>query len=310
MEDLLRFPPVSVKSLSVVLLGLPVVSGVTSANHDGSVTLSQSVITSTGPLTGLGQGFSSREVSLSIDMSQDLGTYGSLTLMAQTTNFPSTLQGGAFAFLTSLSDGTNEYINLSGACGSSGAYSCAGSSCSVNTSCKPSWPSAYLTRDNWEQHQGYSNSAVNYPSVNTFPNCNWTGGTNGSQTDPSCAFVQNFFSSGKLRYGVTYTAKYVLITDSYASLSGYTAGLKVTAVKKTSSHGSVGGAVDLNLILVGTTNVQASRTAKGQQNLNTLVSNLASYFGQSNLNLKLGTIKSIEWPCESGGDQYSKCHSF
>jgi len=287
----------------------PSVTGLSANNHDSNVVLSQTVYQKTGAVTGLAQGTSSREISFTIDMSQDLGAYGSLTLMAQVAKYPSGLQGSAFAFLTSLNDGTNEYVNLSSACGSSGFYQCSNGSCSINTSCAPSWPSAFLNRNQYEQYQGDAISAANYPSVNIFPTCNWSGGTNGSTTNPSCAFNQTFFPSGysppRLRYGVNYTAKYVLVADSYSTLSGYQAGINLTVVKKTSNHGSVGGTVDFNVVLVGNTNVQASRTAKGQQNLNTLVSNLMTFYGQSNSSIKFGTVRAVEWPCQTGGDQYS-----
>ena len=48
-------------------------------------------------------------------MTDDLGPYGSLTLEASVSGIPDVLGGdeaGAYAFLVSLNDGTNEYINL------------------------------------------------------------------------------------------------------------------------------------------------------------------------------------------------------
>jgi hypothetical protein len=292
---------------------VPKVSGAGSGNHDASVSISQSVINSTGLITGLSQAApASREVSVTIDMNQDLGETGSLTLMAQVTNFPSGLVGGAFAYLVSLSDGTNEYINLARAgaaddCAGKGYYTCSSTQCSVNSACKINWPSAYQNRDSWELHQGYSSSAIDYPSINIFPTCNWTGGSNQSSTSPGCAFNSTFFPAGttRLRYGVNYTAKYVLLSDSYASLNGYTADFKVTVVKKTSTASPLRGALDINYILVGNKNIQASRTTKGQRNLNTLTTAFAQYLGQSNPNIKLGNVQAIEWPCDTGGDQYA-----
>jgi hypothetical protein len=36
-----------------------------------------------------------------------------------------------------------------------------------------------------------------------------------------------------------------------------------------------------------------------------MLSNLVTFYGQANSNIKLGTIKAIEWPCETGGDPYA-----
>ncbi len=294
---------------------VPQVSGVTPSNHDSSVTLSESVVQTSGPITGLAQAApSSREVQVTIDMTQDLGASGSLTLIGQVTQYPSSLSGNAFAYLVSLNDGTNEYINLTrsgsgGDCAASGYYTCSGGTCTANSSCSVTWPSAYFNRTHWEERQGISNSAINLPSINVFPTCNWSGGSGQSVSDPTCAFNSNFFPGGispaRLRYGVNYTARYLLLADRYASLSGQTANLKITAIKKTSTRTSPGGAFDINLILVGSNNIKASRTAKGQQNLNTLAAQISDYYSQASTNLKLGAVHAIEWPCDSGGDQYS-----
>jgi hypothetical protein len=297
---------------------IPQVPGVSSSNHDSTVSLINSEVQTTGPVIGLAQGVSgSNEISVSIDMMQDLGPSGSLTLTAQVTNYPSNLSGSAFAYLVSLSDGTSELINLTRSggndCAGKGFYVCTNGLCSVNSNCTINWPSAFFDRNHWEQHQGYSTSAENYPSVNVFPTCNWAGGSGQNVTNPSCAFNTNFFpgsypSGGtqpRLRFGVNYTAKYVLVADSYSTLTGRTAGLKVTIVKKTNPNITPAGAVDLNLILVGTANITASRTAKGQQNLNTLVSAIADYYSQSSSNVKLGTVRGIEWGCEQNGDDFA-----
>jgi hypothetical protein len=294
---------------------VPQVSNASPSNHNGSMTLSQTEIQAFGPITGLAQPApESREISVTIDMSQDLGPTGSLTLMAQVVSLPPFFNANVFAYLTSLSDGTNEYVNLAragtgGDCAASGYYVCPGTVCTSNPNCKINWPSAYTDREHWEQHQGYASSAENLPSINTFPTCNWTGGSGQSATDPSCAFNTQFFPTGitpnRLRYGVNYTAKYVLISDSHAVVNGRNAGMKVTVLKKANPNTAIGGAVDVNFILVGTKNVNASRTAKGQQNLNTAVTAVADYYAQSNSNIKLGTVRGVEWPCDSGGDQYA-----
>jgi hypothetical protein len=293
-----------------------------SSNHDGSATVSRSTLSQAGvPLTGLEQPApATREVTFTIDMSSDLGPYGSLTLEAKVKNFPSGLYGNAYPVLVSLSDGTNEYINMersgaAGDCASSGYYTCSGGYCSANSGCTVQWPSAYHNRTEWEQHQvtlptSDSDASQPYPSVNTFPTCNWTGGNAPPDSSrPECAFNSTFFpptgpgyATPRLRYGGSYTAKYVLLANSYRSINGYTADIEVTVVKKTDQ--SAGGAIDLNVILVGTKNVQASRTTKGQANLNTLFNKVYSYYNQAGTDVKLGAINAIEFPCDQCGDYY------
>jgi hypothetical protein len=300
---------------------VPDVPGVSPSHHDSSVTISQSTLTQNGLITGLSQPATfGREIPVTIDMSDDLGKYGSLTLVAQVSNYPSNLQGSAFAYLVSLSDGTNDYVNLKrtgtgGDCAASGFYTCSGGSCSVNPSCTVNSVSAYVGRDHWEQRQGYSNSAANYPSVNTFPTCNWTTNGSGVSYSPACAFNSTFFPTSsdpvtdppRLKHGpgVTYTARYVLLADRYSSLSNYSATLNVTVIKKVSSRTSVGGALDINFILVGQNNIKASRTIKGKQNLNTLAYSVANYYSQSNMNIKVGAVNVFDWPCSTYGDDYS-----
>jgi hypothetical protein len=295
---------------------VPAVPGVTPANHDPAVTLSQTVLTATGPVVPLGQAVpASKEIEVIIDMTTDLGQYGSLTLMAQTENFPKSLEGDAFAYLVSLHDGVNELVNLSRAgsgddCAAKGYYTCSsGGICSINHSCAINSPSAFFNRANWEQHQGAGNSAIKNPSINIFPTCNWEGGSTGSDSSPACGFNSTFFpvsTPKRLRYGTTYTARYALLSDSYASFSGnYTSGLKVTVIKKTSDRITPGGATDINLILVGNSNINASRTAKGQQNLNTLIKDVAEHFKQAGTEVRIGNINAIEWPCSTGGETYA-----
>lgn len=279
----------------------PSVTGASSANHDTNTSISTTTLTATGPLTGLGQAAgSSQEISISIDMSTDLGANGSLSLVAETTNFPGGLQGGAYPILVYLSDGTNDLVNLTrsgsgGDCAQSGYFTCSGGSCSTNSSCTVQSPSAFASRTHWQQFQI---PAFGNASSNTFPTCNWASGT------PACAFNSTFFSGGKLRSGVTYTAKYVLLTDSYASVTGYTAGLRVNVIKKRDTSavaGSNNGAVDLNVILVGSTNIAASRTTKGQTNLNELMNHVYTHFNQSGTGIKLGTVRAFDVAtCDSG----------
>ncbi|MGZ6309304.1 MAG: M43 family zinc metalloprotease [Bdellovibrionota bacterium] len=230
--------------------------------------------------------------TVSIVMDQDLGTSGSLTLDADVTGFPGALQGGAYPMLVSLSDGTNELVNNTNAV-TSGAFSC-GSQCTPHA---PSAPSAFLSGSSWEDHQM---SAFGHTSRNTFPTCNWATGS------PACAFNSTFFSSGKMRFGTNYTAKYLIMADSYSYVPTglYTAGVNVTAIRKIDSNAG-SGAIDVNVIIVGSDNIQASRTAAGQANLDAIFGNVHTLLSQSGVNIKLGNVTASEWDCASGGDTYA-----
>ena len=111
--------------------------------------------------------------------------------------------------------------------------------------------------------------------------------------------------AARLRYGVTYTAKYVLLA-SYVSFSGGGpgAGVKVTAVKK-SSASTATGAIDVNVVIVGTKNITASRTAAGQRNLDTLFQGVENYYEQANTGLHLGSVQAVEWDCDHDGDAFA-----
>ncbi len=288
---------------------VPNVQGAGGANHDSAVTISNSTQSLSGvPLIGVAQGWQGNETDVTIDMSQDLGAGGSLTLVATPTGFPSSaLSGGAYPLLTYLSDGTNEYINLAranagGDCSASGLYTCSGNSCSLNSACTiaSGQPSAFFDLTHWHQHQITSSTFGSFTSTNTFPTCSWTGGVNvggaDSNKDNACAFTSTYFSGGKLRSGVSYTAKYVLMADSYTTLSSRTAGISVKVIKKTKAAATVGGgAIDVNVIFVGRSVSQASRNAKGKVNLDTLMTALQGYFTISTVNTKLGAINAFEW---------------
>ena len=295
----------------------PAVPAASASHHNSGITVTKTTQTGSGTVVGLGQAApASVEISFPIDMTADLGALGSITLVASVTSFPSALQGGAYPMLVSLSDGTNEYINLAragsgGDCAQSGYYTCASGYCSANSACTISQPSAYKNRTLWEQHQAPNTSGENSPSTNTFPTCNWSGGSAGSATDPRCEFNSTFFPGAnnppRLRYGVTYTAKYVLVADSYSSVSPRTGTMELAVYKKSTpaTTGASAGAIDFNVILVGDTTVQASRTTKGQQNLNTLMESVAGYFSQTASNVTLGTVNAVEWACSAGGESYS-----
>ena len=281
---------------------VPDVSGAADSNHDVSVSVATSVVTGSGLLTGVAQkATAAQEIEVSIPMLTDLGEGGSLTLIAETTDFPSNLEGSAYPLLVYLHDGTQDLINLTRSttsttdCAGAGFFNCASSPCTINSACTVQSPSAYPSRTDWQQHQVVTFGTT---SVNTFQTCNW------SDTSSPCASNTNFFSSGKLRSGVNYTAKYVLMSQYYPNLSGYQAGLKVTAIKKTDSF-PISGTMDVNVVLVGTTNVKASRTAKGQRNLNALFKGVQDYYSQSGVGINLGKVTGVEWGCAESGDTYA-----
>jgi hypothetical protein len=305
----------------------PSVTGAGSSNHDATVTVSRVTTTHSGVLTGLEQSVTNAQlISVPIDMSADLGGFGSLSLEARATSIQAGLVGTAVPFLISLTDSNGvDYINLdrdgttavgsAADCVGLGIYDCPPSSaCVPNTACKPIWPSAYATREQWEQHQLLS-TGTGFPSVNTFPTCNWvttagqTAGADAPSDFPKCAFreaptpfLTNAAGTWKLPTG-TYTARFALVATRYASLpSNYTGSFELTTIKK-ATQATIAGAVDLNILLVGTANVNASRTAKGRQNLDTLFTMVHGYYNQAGIDL--GEINVIEWPCESGGDAYA-----
>lgn len=289
----------------------PSVENVSSSNHNATTTVSQEVLpTATGSMIGLAQPApTSVEITVSVPMMEDLGVQGSFSLIAKTKDVPSGMS--VYPVLVYLSDGVNDFINLarqgtsgSGDCADAGYFTNSGSN---NSGCTIQWPSAYFDRYHWQQHwmQAVSGSSA----VDTFPTCNWSVGLNPSQANayeqPACPFNSGaggfLTAEGKLRTGVNYTAKYILIADGYSSLTGKTASLEVTLVKKKAT--SSGGAVDVNVIFVGSKIISDSRDSKGQKNLNILFGNIHSVFNQKGI--KLGTIRAFEWGCDQGGDAYS-----
>lgn len=280
----------------------PNIDGATSENHDSDVSVETEVLTGSGSIKGLGDPVdTSEEIEVTFEV-DDLGTNGSFTLTAETENFPSGLIGGAYPALVYLSDGTNDLVNMSRTgssdCVDEGYFSCSGGLCSSNSSCAPGATSAYFDRDDWEQFQI---PAFGYATTNTFPSCNWSSGS------PSCDFNSTFFSGGKLRTG-TYTARYVLLASDYSSVSDETADLKVTVTKKSDStavSSSDNGALDLNIILVGDDNVNASHTTKGQANLNALMNMVFDIYNQSGTGVTLGDVRAFEWTCPSSGASFS-----
>jgi hypothetical protein len=286
---------------------IPNVAGVSASNHDSSVVESRQTITASpagASIVGLAQGFSGNEVTVNFTVPEDLGDYGSFTLLAQPMNFPSSLKGSAFAVLTYLSDGTNDFVNLNhaaGGCFDTGMFACTSGKCNFNTSCSVSWPSAFYDGAHWRQRQ-VDLSFYSPASTNTFPTCNWAGGSAPPSTNSQCAFNSTFFSSGKLRTG-SYTARYAIIADSYSTVpAGKQAAVNVTLVRKKRPTANP-GAIDVNIVFVGYNVSQASRNAKGKVNMDSLMASLQDFYSAAPLNIRLGTIRSYEWV--EGGEPYA-----
>ncbi len=259
------------------------------------------------PLVQFNQGFSGREVLLDLgeyDQSVDFGANGSLTLVAQTTDYP--LSGDAYPVLTSfqVKDGSGnlikEFVNLKSGCASEGMWICSGSSCSANPNCSVetgtvSAPvSAFASREDWAQHQAPS---FGFVSTNDFPRCN-----------PAVSGAGCF--SEQLPTG-HYFAKYILVSNSGGSVSGVTAGLQVRVFSKKDTVPAnadvvTSGGINLNLILVGSKNVNDSHLASGKRNLNLLLKELNRLLKtESGAKLALNEINVFEWTDENGGSQYS-----
>ncbi|MEK6577747.1 MAG: hypothetical protein AABZ55_00845 [Bdellovibrionota bacterium] len=303
---------------------VPNVSGVSQTNHDSSVVISKTSTTyPSRPVVGLAQAApGSVETTVNFSIASDLGVNGSLSLVAEAKNYPSNYSGGAYPVLVSLVDSNSkEWIPLARAggadCAGAGYFTCSSGTCNFNSSCTLGQPSAFSDRSFWAQQQFAAyDSRADTASVNTFPTCNWAGPGSPTALNPACAFntsltvtgfgatASPFFVSGKLPVG-SYTAKYVLIATNYSSISGVVTDLKVTVITKQDATVSIGGAIDLNVVLVGSKNVADSRTAKGKLNLDLLFQSMRDLLSQSNSNINIGVITVYEWPCEQGGDSYS-----
>lgn len=274
----------------------PNVTGASASNHDAAVTVSETTHTGSGTVVGFAQAF--QYVTFNFTVGSDLGTHGSFTLEATPTALPSGVSL-VYPVLASLVDPNGkEWINLAASCATSGPYASTGS---ANSSCKPSWPSAYFSRSHWLGRQ--ISIGDNGPSTNVFPTCNWAGGdTPGSGNNAACAFNSDFFVTGKVPTG-TYTAKYVMMAGDASSLAGKTGAMSLKVVRKTDA--AADGAIDINVVLVGDTNVLASRTAKGQANLDLLVNAMADLYAPSGSGVKIGEVRAIEWSCNDGGEPYA-----
>lgn len=288
---------------------LPAHADASARHHDSSVEISKTVIHFDIPLSGAGD--SPAEATVEIPMPSDLGSSGSMMLVAESLGLPSGLKGGAFPVLTSLYDGKNELIHLKRSLTSEeganlecptpeGLFCCVESSCKSNPAWSIQYPSVYHDRDQWEQHQI---NPFGYLSVSIFPTCNWSSGV------PSCLFNdKSYFEKPELRFGQPYQAKYALIMENYANrplLADSQKGkVKLTVIRKKAEK-IRSGTMDLNIILVGSKNVSESRNPKGKQNLDALISHVQRRFNLGGSGLKIGTIQVFEWDCRNGGDAYA-----
>lgn len=320
---------VSCDPLPSTAVWTPNIPGVSQSNHDSSVSVRKDVYTSAqAPLTGISEAYDdggAHVITISnIDMNADLGLGGSMSLNAEAVELPAELQKQGYSVWpalislslddSSVTNSARELVNVQGC--NSGFDLCTVSggnyNCSARANCGPGVPSAYIgatsdqRRDHWEQRQRlWSDTGV---SVNTFPTCDWTTGS------PSCPFPSTYFANGKLRMG-TYTAKYVLLSSflnnptAVTYPTGYYKGkIKLSVVRKTKASAAKGGAMDLNVVIVGNKNIAASRSAKGQQNLDSMFAYVMEHYHTENpasTNIQLGKVTVYEWDCAHGGETYS-----
>lgn len=230
------------------------------------------------------------------DRAADFGNNGSITLVAETKNYP--LSGGAFPVLTefSVESGgvTTHYVNLTPGCASSGMWQCTGGGCYANPSCSVQNNSTFASRIDWDQHQV---PPFGFVTTNSFPRCD--AGV-GSWSCPT---------TGGLPSG-RYRAKYLLLSNSGNPVDSRLADLsvRVTVRKDTGTGGELAkGGINVNLILVGDKNVNDSQTTRGGRNLNLLFQELNRIFRtESGANLGLNQIKVYEWRDADGGSRYSQ----
>jgi hypothetical protein len=298
-------PPATLfNAVSVSNAWAPAVTGVSTANAKGTVTVTaaaSNVFTQTAGMVRLDQPWTGKIVTVDLGshvVANDFGPNGSISLTAETLNYP--YQGGAYPVLSSFyivdsSNVTHEYVNLTAACNNSGMWSCSSGSCAVNPSCAPQAISGFANRADWDQHQL---SAYGYSSTNAFPRCDST--IAGWTCDPSVSALIDGH----------YYANYILLSDSAGDVSTTTATLKVTTMikKDTSARNATAhnGAVDLNVILVGDQNVNDSHTDMGKQNLNLLFAEVNNVLITSGANIGVNSVKVYEWRDANGGDQYSQ----
>ncbi len=279
----------------------PAVTNGGSANLKGTVVNAKTTISVSGvTIAALDTVWGGREVTvdLGVYLSTDFGPNGSMSLVAEAQGYP--YEGGVYPVLTSFSvleAGTGityEYVNLTSQCASQGMYICSGGVCEENTNCGPvPGQSGFFNRADWDEHQI---PAYGYASTNLFPRCDHS--VNGWSACPS--------TLSNLKAG-HYYAKYILLADNDTA-AGKTVGLTVTKIVKRDTAvrntGSTNGGINVNVVLVGDSNINASHTVKGQQNLNLLMSEVNSIL-IAGAKVGINSIHTYEWTNANGGDQYS-----
>jgi hypothetical protein len=268
----------------------------------GTVTVSRSELYYTNvSLVQFDQPWGSREllINLGTYAAGDFGPLGSMTLVAETQDYPLE-QGGAFPVLTEFyvvptSGPTINYVKLKNACVTEGMWNCDGGFCGVNPNCTTDTGSSFGGRNDWDQHQI---PPYGYATTNAFPRCD------GAVNSWNCPV------SGQLPAG-QYFAKYVLMSDSGGSVDNLLAGLKVSVIvkKDTAVRESlpVNGGVNINLILVGDQNINDSLSVRGARNLDLLFKEVNRLLKvASGAKIGINALNVFEWNDENGGSQYSQ----
>jgi hypothetical protein len=277
--------------------------GVGAAVLKGATVTKKPTISVAAGMVRFNDPWGSKEVTVALGTyaASDFGVNGSITLQAEVSGYPRA--GGAYAVLSSFfviksGGGTQEYVNLDSSCASSGAWSCSGSTCSAAASCAPLQTgnkSSFFSRNDWEQHQIPS---FGYATTNSFPRCD--GGVTGWS---GCQAGLDSLPSGD------YYAKYILISNSGGSVASLSATLNVTPIVKQDAGArdstASNGAINLNVILVGSKNISDSHTARGAQNLDLLFKETHDIL-KDNSKLGVNSIKVYEWNDVDGGDYYSQ----
>jgi len=289
----------------------PSVTGAGVANAKGTVETTSQTFTQTGVgMVRFQDPWGTKEVTVDLGVfnaANDFGYdgsgngNGSITLSAETLNYP--YSGGAYPVLTELlvvDTGTSaqtKFVNLKSNCASNGMWTCAGGACDANPSCSVQSPSSFFSREDWDQHQ---TPPYGYTSVNSFPRCDasvgsWSG----------CPANLNKLPSGH------YYAKYILMSDRGVSVSNGSADLRVKmTIKKDiaarDASPTTNGIVNLNVVLIGSKNIDDSHTPKGKQNLNLLFEEVNRILKNGSSNVSIGEIKAYEWRDVDGGDYYSQ----
>jgi hypothetical protein len=276
-----------------------------SGTNKGSISISTKTLSYSGVgMVRFNQGFAKiQSVPLGhFDAATDFGLNGSITLVADTVNYP--ISGGAYPVLVGFSvvrdsDGsTLEFVNITSGCTTKGMWVCTNGSCSAEPTCSVQVPSGFANRTDWDQHQV---PPYGYTSTNSFPRCD--SSVNGWS---SCPSNLSTLPSG------TYTAKYLLMSDSGNSVDSKTAGLRVSvSVKKDTqarnSGGGSNGGINLNLILVGDQNCNDSHSSKGRVNLNLLLGEINRLLSvESGASLGINQVQVYEWTDANGGSRYSQ----